>query len=120
MTRDSVRRALRTAIVSSLVLFIPGLLGWLNMVTQWARDEGATPFPDAHGLAYLGVSAIVGGIIGLVQWVLNVIEDGVGKGFLRDVPARNPGEGGAIERQYILLIIAVLVVLALVVAFSSR
>lgn len=91
MTGDSIRRAIRTAVVAALVLWLPGLLGWLNAVTSWAHSEGATPFPDAHGLAYAGVAAIVGGVIGLVQWLINMIEDGTGRGFLRTVPPRTRG-----------------------------
>lgn len=88
MTRDAILRAIRTAVVTAFALFIPGLLGWLNAITEWARSEGSTPFPDAHGLAYLGVVAIVGAFVGLVQWVWNAIEDAWGKGFLRTPPQR--------------------------------
>lgn len=88
MTRDSLRRALRTFVITTVALFIPGLLGWLNELTAWARGEGSTPFPDAHGLAYLAVSAIVAGVIALVNLGWNAIEDATGKGFLRNPPAR--------------------------------
>ena len=63
MTRDSVRRALRTFVITTLALFIPGLLGWLNELTAWANSAGERPFPDGHGLAFLGVSAIVAGVV---------------------------------------------------------
>lgn len=88
MTGESIRRAIRTAVVVTLALWIPGLIGFLNEITKWAKTEGSTPFPDAHGLAYLGVVAIVGGFTGLVQWLWNAIEDGIGHGFLRTVPKR--------------------------------
>lgn len=95
MTRDSLRRALRTFIITTLALFIPGLLGWLNALTEWARSEGSTPFPDAHGLAYLAVSAIVAGVIACVNLAWNAVEDAAGRGLLRNVPARpDRGEGG--------------------------
>ena len=86
MTRDSLRRALRTFIITTVALFIPGLLGWLNAVTEWARGEGSTPFPDAHGLAYLGVSAIVAGVVAVVNLLWNAVEDATGKGLLRTPP----------------------------------
>ena len=86
MTRDSLRRALRTFIITTVALFIPGLLGWLNAVTEWARGEGSTPFPDAHGLAYLGVSAIVAGVVAVVNLLWNAVEDATGKGLLRNPP----------------------------------
>ena len=88
MSSDSARRALRTFIITTLALFIPGLLGWLNELTEWARAEGSTPFPDAHGLAYLGVSAIVAGVIALVNLLWNAVEDKAGAGMLRDIPRR--------------------------------
>lgn len=115
MTRDSIRRAIRTALVAALVLWLPGLLGWLNAVTSWARSEGATPFPDAHGLAYAAVAAIVGAVIGLVQWLINVIEDGIGKGFLRTVPPRpKRGQVGAVTLPTWLLV-AVIVIAVIVI-----
>lgn len=92
MTRDSLRRAIRTFVIATLALFVPGLLGWLNDLTEWARGEGSTPFPDAHGLAYLGVAAITGGVIALVNLLWNWIEDASGKGFLRAVPPKPPRE----------------------------
>lgn len=95
MTRDAVRRALRTFIITTLALFIPGLLGWLNALTEWARSEGEKPFPDAHGLLFLAVSAIVAGVVALVNLIWNVVEDASGKALLREVPATAPpGERG--------------------------
>jgi len=86
MSRDSVRRAIRTFLQTALALFIPGLLGWLNDLTAWARDQGQAPFPDGKGLAYLGVVAIVAGVVGLVNLLWNLVEDAAGKGFLRNPP----------------------------------
>lgn len=86
MTRESVRRAIRTFLITTLALFVPGLLGWLNELTQWARAEGTAPFPDGTGLAYLGVSAIVAGVVAVVNLGWNAIEDATGKAVLRDVP----------------------------------
>lgn len=89
MSADSVRRALRTFVITTVALFIPGLLGWLNDLTAWARAEGGTPFPDAHGLAYLAVSAIVAGVVAVVNLVWNLVEDKAGAGMLR-----TPGTDG--------------------------
>lgn len=88
MSRESVRRALRTYVIAFLALFIPGLLGWLNALTEWARTEGQAPFPDYHSLAYLGVVAIVAGVIGVVNLVWNWVEDRAGAGMLRNVDGR--------------------------------
>lgn len=84
MTSDAVRRAIRTFVITTLALFVPGLLGWLNELTQWASSEGQRPFPDGQGLAYLGVSAIVAGVVAVINLAWNVVEDATGKGLLRD------------------------------------
>lgn len=88
MTRDSLKRAIRTFVITTLALWIPGLLGWLNNLTAWARDEGSTPFPDGRGLAFLGVSAITAGVVAVVNLIWNGAEDGLGKGLLRNVPPK--------------------------------
>lgn len=118
MTRDAVRRALRTFIITTLALFIPGLLGWLNDLTSWAKGEGSTPFPDAHGLVYLAVSAIVAGVIALINLLWNVIEDALGKGMLRTVPAKPtpPPETGTAQTRSLLVAVVVLWVLFMALA----
>ena len=88
MSRDSVRRTVRTFFITTLALFVPGLLGWLNELTQWAGSEGQRPFPDGTSLAYLGVSAIVAGVVAVVNLLWNAVEDATGRGVLRD-----PGRG---------------------------
>lgn len=89
LAREAVRRALRTFVITALTLIVPGFLGWLHAITEWAADQGSTPFPDATGLAYLAVSGIVAGVIALVNLLWNAIEDTTGKGMLREVP-RHP------------------------------
>lgn len=86
MSRDSVRRAIRTFVITSVGMLIPGLFGWLNALTEWARAEGQAPFPDARSLAYLGVVAIVAGVVAAVNLLWNAVEDKIGSGLLR-----NPG-----------------------------
>lgn len=112
-TRDAVRRALRTFIITTLALFIPGLLGWLNDLTAWAKGQGSTPFPDAHGLLFLLVSAITAGVVALINLVWNLVENGIGKGMLRTVPPKPAAGqvGGA--NVWLLVSVAAVVVLAL-------
>lgn len=90
MSRDSIRRAVRTFLQTSLALLVPGLFGWLNALTEWARAEGQAPFPDARSLAYLGVVAIVSGLVAAVTLLWNVIEDATGRGVLRTPPSGPP------------------------------
>jgi hypothetical protein len=85
---ESARRAARTFVITTLALFVPGLLGWLNELTAWAASEGQRPFPDGHGLVYLATSATVAGVVAVVNLAWNLVEDTSGKGLLRDVPPR--------------------------------
>lgn len=85
VSKDSIKRAVRTFVIATLGLLIPGLLGWLNELTSWARNAGGTPFPDAHGLVYIVVAAICGGVIALLNLLVNWVEDTAGKGVLREV-----------------------------------
>lgn len=82
-SKDATRRAARTFLVAFAVLFIPGLLGWLHDLTAWAAASGATPFPDAHGLLWLAVSALTSAAIGLVNLLWLHVEDASGKALLR-------------------------------------
>lgn len=83
MTRDSINRAVRTFVITFVGLFIPGLFGFLNAVTEWARAEGQAPFPDARSLAYVGVTAIVAAVVAAVNLLWNAIEDKTGAKLLR-------------------------------------
>lgn len=109
MSRDSIRRAIRTFVITTLGLFIPGLLGWLNDLTSWARGQGSTPFPDAHGLAYLGVSAIVAGVVAIINLLWNTVEDASGKGLLRVVPPKS-NEAGAVDLGFVVVLVLVVII----------
>lgn len=117
VSRESVRRVVRTFVVSFLGLFIPGLLGFLHAVTDWAATKGQEPFPDASNLTYVAVSALSAASIALVQLIWNATEDAAGKGFLRDVPptpARRRAEGGRVVLGSGLLVLLLIVVLLII------
>lgn len=115
LTKESVYRALRTFAIAFLALFIPGLLGWLNTLTEWANNQGSTPFPDASGLAYLAVSAIVAGVIAVVNLLWNAVEDFTGKGFLRTVPERpHLGDHGSAAVNVLVVTVIVVILLILI------
>ena len=88
MTRDSATRALRTFIIAFLALFIPFLLGWLQDLLNWANGNENQPFPSYDVLTKAAISATASGLIALVNWGWNAVEDGLGKGMLRSVPPR--------------------------------
>lgn len=77
-----VRKTVRTFLQAFLGLCIPGALGWLNSLTQWATSEGQTPLPDARSLAYLGVAAIASGFIAAITAIQNYVEEKSGKTLL--------------------------------------
>ena len=85
---DGARRVVRTFLFAFLGVCLPGLLGWLNALTEWARSEGQAPFPDARSLAFLGVAAIVAGSIAVVNALVVWLEDATGHGILRKPPPR--------------------------------
>lgn len=90
LSRESLRRVVRTFVTAFLGLFLPGLVGFLNAVTEWASSRGQDPFPDASNLTYVTVSALAAATIALVQLIWNAVEDVLGHGFLREVS----GDGG--------------------------
>jgi hypothetical protein len=88
---NSLKRVARTFVIAFLGIFLPGALGFLHGLTEWASSQGQTPFPDMHSLAYVAVAAIVAGCIALVNLIVVWFEDATGKGLLRNVaPASSP------------------------------
>lgn len=79
------RRSVRTFLQSFLALLVPGALGWLNDLTQWSQSHGQRPFPHAHSLAYLGVTAITSAVIAVVTALWTKTEDLTGHALLRQV-----------------------------------
>lgn len=115
-SNDAVRRVIRTFLQAFLGLLLPGLLGWLNALTDWANDGGQAPFPDARSLAYVGIAAISAGFIAVVTAIMTGVEDLTGKGFLRNVPPAPPvpprdQRGSAYVSWGALAVIALVVVL---------
>lgn len=85
LAKDAVRRVVRTFVITFLGILVPGSLGWLHDLTAWANNQGQTPFPDAHGLVYLLVSAIGAAVLAVVNAIWLTVENATGKGFLRTV-----------------------------------
>lgn len=80
--RDALRAAFRVWVFTTLGLFIPGLLGWINDVTGWARANGETPFPDARSLLFLIVAAITAAFPAAVAGVVRYLENLSGTSFI--------------------------------------
>lgn len=131
MTNPKIKDALvsffRTWVVATLVVWLPGLFGWLNDVTAWARDQGATPFPDAHGLAYLAVAAIVSAFISAGMALLRLLENGLGVTILprpagpQTVPPANPTppeDRGAVDTRTIAILALIVAVVVLIILLA--
>ena len=76
--KDAAKSALRVWIFTTLGLWIPGLLGWINEVTQWANSKGAPAFPDPSNLAFLFVAALTAAFPAAVAGVVRFLENASG------------------------------------------
>lgn len=115
MSRDSLRRVVRTFLIAFLGIAIPGALSWLHDLTEWANGQGQTPFPDARSLAFLAVAAICAGFIALLNLLVVWVEDSTGRGFLRAVPPKPPRTPRGQRGETMLGTVLPLLVLAVVV-----
>jgi hypothetical protein len=89
---DAVRRAVRTFVIAFLGIAVPGFLGFLNDVTAWASANGQRPFPDAHNLTFILVSAVSAAMIAILNLLWVVVEDMSGHALLRQTtPPAPPG-----------------------------
>lgn len=76
--KDAAKSALRVWIFTTIGLWIPGLLGWINEVTQWANQKGAPPFPDPSNVAFLFVAALTAAFPAAVAGIVRIIENASG------------------------------------------
>ena len=118
--KDALRSFLRVWVVGTVMLFLPGLFGWINGVTDWAKAEGSTPFPDARGLLFLFVAAITSAFVAAGAGLLRLFENLSGKTLLprpagpASVPQPPPGERGAAAPGLLTILGVVLLVLLLI------
>lgn len=80
--KDAAKSALRVWLFTTVGLWIPGLLGWINEVTQWAAQKGAPAFPDPSNLAYLFVAALTAAFPAAVAGIVRLLENASGHTIL--------------------------------------
>ncbi len=80
--KDAALAALRVWVFTTIGLWIPGLLGWVNEVSSWAAQKGAPPFPDPSNLAFLFVAALTAAFPAAVAGVVRLVENASGKNVL--------------------------------------
>lgn len=109
-TKEAISKAVRTFVIATAGLAIPGLLGWLNDLTSWARSNGTTPLPDAHGLLFIVVAAIAAGFIAVLNFFWIIVENATGKGMLRTPPpnAQHKDQDGVASWLALVLVVVVI------------
>jgi hypothetical protein len=80
--KDAAKATLRVWIFTTVGLWVPGLLGWINEVTRWADQRGAPPFPDPSNLAFLFVAALTAAFPAAVAGLVRLFEDAAGTSIL--------------------------------------
>lgn len=80
--KDAAKSALLVWLFTTVGLWIPGLLGWVNEVSSWAAQKGAPPFPDPSNLGFLFVAALTAAFPGAVAGIVRYIENLSGRSLL--------------------------------------
>jgi hypothetical protein len=121
--KDAAKSAGLVWLFTTVGLFLPGMLGWINEVTQWASQKGAPPFPDPSNLGYLFVAAITAAFPAAVAGIVRYIENATGQPLLPRTAAAPvprggaaPGDRGEGSLVYLLVVAILLVVFIAVLA----
>lgn len=118
--KDALKSAALVWVFTTVGLWIPGLLGWINEVSSWAAQKGAPPFPDPSNLGFLFVAALTAAFPAAVAGLVRFIENASGQQLLprtaaAPVTTPKPPQGGQVNLS--LVIGVLLVVILLVVLF---
>lgn len=80
--RDAAKSAALVWLFTTVGLWIPGLLGWVNEVSSWAAQKGAPPFPDPSNLGFLFVAALTAAFPAAVAGLVRYFENASGMTLL--------------------------------------
>jgi hypothetical protein len=80
--KDAAISFFRVWVITTLGLWIPGLLGWVHEVSEWAEQKGAPAFPDPSNLAFLFVAALTAAFPAAIAALLRLIENAAGTSLL--------------------------------------
>lgn len=80
--KDALKSAGLVWVFTTIGLWIPGLLGWVNEVSSWASQNGAPPFPDPSNLGFLFVAALTAAFPAAVAGLVRYVENLSGKSLL--------------------------------------
>jgi hypothetical protein len=80
-TGDSLKAALYTALFTFVALFAVSLIGWVDDVAEWAKDDGVTiEFPDPSVLIKASFAAAAAALSGLLNFVVRWAQGHLGWG----------------------------------------
>jgi hypothetical protein len=79
VSRDSIRRVLRTFLQAFLGVLLPVSLGWLQQVAKAVTDGQTIAVPDRGFWLNVLVSAVIAGFVATVSLIQNLLEDKTGK-----------------------------------------
>lgn len=74
---QAIRAAWRTFWQAFVPLFAISLIGWMQQVVTWATSSDAV-FPEVSVLGKAAVTATIAGVVALVAWVQNKLENKAG------------------------------------------
>jgi hypothetical protein len=80
--KDALISFLRVWVITTLALWIPGLLGWIHEVSEWASQKGAPAFPDPTALGFLFVAALTAAFPAALAAIVRLIENYSGHNLL--------------------------------------
>ena len=80
--RDALTSFFRVWVIVTISLWIPGLLGWIHEVSEWASQKGAPAFPDPSNLGYLFVAALTAAFPAALAAIIRLIENASGRSIL--------------------------------------
>lgn len=73
--KDALKAFVRVWIIGTVMLWLPGLFGWIHEVTSWADSKGAQAFPDPSNLAFLFVAALTSAFVAAGAGILRYVEN---------------------------------------------
>lgn len=80
--KDALISFFRVWVITTVALWIPGLLGWIHEVSEWADQKGAPAFPDPSALGFLFVAALTAAFPAALAAIVRLIENSTGKSIL--------------------------------------
>jgi cytochrome c biogenesis protein CcdA len=92
--KDALKGAVRSFLFAFAALAIPAAFGVLNDITAWAASNGQHTLPNWRNLSFVGMNALVAGLVAAVTFIVRALENMTGKSFLRSPSVEQPSYSG--------------------------